>query len=109
MATPSTGKHDAPYGAFNGVSCAQSVACVAVGTRSFLNEGALVERWNGAKWLVDSGLALAGSGLVFSGVACTQTSKCFAVGLQPSPTGSHTLVEMWNGAKWSFVASPNLS
>ncbi len=96
----------------NGVSCASSTYCVAVG--EILIRGSEYTRpqivmWNGTNWSltptpkksVDSGLA---------SVSCISASDCVAVGEYDGGAGGpgyRTLSEVWNGTTWSIVPSPN--
>lgn len=94
----------------NAVSCTSRKACVAVGYfknksgRSF----ALVERWNGVRWSIQSNPA-GSRPSVLSGVSCTSATACTAVGAAPpfdAAGGVGTpLVERWDGSSWSIEAT----
>jgi hypothetical protein len=70
---------DAPGGdEFEGVSCATSSFCVAVGLISDTSE--LIEEWDGTSWTVSSGVSVPNTKLDrLSGVSCTER-VCFAAG-----------------------------
>jgi hypothetical protein len=106
-----------PYMELNGVSCAGTKTCVAVG-RSYswtmpgpdTNVRTLAERWNGTGWSIVASPNRGSNFSVLNAVSCTSTLGCMAVGTSSTPnvTGSDkTLVERWNGTKWSVLASPN--
>jgi hypothetical protein len=101
----------AAAGRLQGVACASSKSCVAVGGRSPTSSGpggTLAEKWNGTTWSVVKSPDPAGStGAVLNGVACTSAKNCLAVGNYF--TSSHTTLpaaERWNGSKWSVVSVP---
>ena len=99
-----------PVGAYStflvSVSCTTSSDCAAVGY-AFSNGGvsALVERWNGTTWSIETTPNPAGSTTLLYGVDCASATSCFAVGTQSGGPG--TLVEEWNGSTWAIVPSPN--
>ena len=105
-ATPSGGTQS--Y--FNGVSCASSSACAAVGQyrNSAGKEVTLAERWNGTGWAVQSTPNPNGAQDDFlSEVSCTASTACTAVGsYNTSAGGSATLAEGFNPS-WSVKAPPN--
>jgi hypothetical protein len=98
---------------FTSVHCRTSTSCVAVG--QYVTAGktkTLVERWNGAKWLIEASPnppAIAVSGL--SSVQCASATFCVAVGSYFEDTSDSsaekTLVEQWSGSSWAIVPSPN--
>jgi hypothetical protein len=87
------------------VSCSSFTACTAVG---YADKGlvglALVERWNGHRWLMQSTPAFARSqGTMLSGVSCPTASACTAVGQTDSGfDNSLSLAERWTGQRWSI-------
>jgi hypothetical protein len=98
-------------GRLQGVACASSKSCVAVGERDTTSTGpgaTLTEKWNGTAWSVVKSPDPSGStGAVLNGVACTSTKNCLAVG--DFFTSSHTTLpaaEHWNGTAWSVVSIP---
>jgi len=99
-----------PEGGLNGVACATSTNCVAVGQHvNALGMGsALAEVWNGSTWSLSSPPSPGGDTSVsLASVACTSTAACVAVGTAGVQTTSSTLAETWNGAQWSIQSSPN--
>ncbi len=88
------------------VSCASSVACMAVG--SFLGvQGtfALAEVWNGSSWTVEEPTDPPGAASTqLNGVSCTSATMCVAAG---NADGS-SLIEEWNGTTWTISSeTPN--
>ncbi len=102
-----------PLSEFNGVSCASPTNCVAVGDllAGNLNTGnvtshAVIERWNGTSWSLDSFPEPAGSSQEFlSGVSCADTSNCLAVGAYLAGNVTGPLVERASGTTWSTVTA----
>ena len=97
----------------NGVSCASSSACVAVGD-SFAGGSALnvplVGGWNGRQWTIEQvPLPEPSFGADLYGVSCTSPSACTAVGqYYPRRYGNALpLVERWTGGRWSVQTTPN--
>ena len=94
----------------DGVSCASSVSCVAVG--SYISSAGigvtLAEYWNGSTWAVQhtpNPAAATSSGL--QQVSCTAPTSCTAVGEYVTSSGAgFTLAEHWNGSKWWVQATP---
>ena len=87
-----------------GVACTSSSACMAVGS-SATTAGApraLAERWNGARWSIQTTPSPAG-GSALNGVSCTSASACTAVG----SSAAGTLAERWNGTRWTIQTTPN--
>jgi hypothetical protein len=65
-----------------GLSCASATACTAVGYYQ-ASSGAqkiLAERWNGAKWAVQSVPDPAGDNPALDAVSCASPTSCLAVG-----------------------------
>ena len=90
-----------------GVSCTSQTACTAVGeyTQSSML-AALIERWNGSQWTLQSTPAIDG---YLAGVSCPTTTYCIAVGNSYSyPSGISVLVEAWNGTKWKIETTPSI-
>jgi len=89
-----------------GVSCIAADACTAVGyyMDAARHIAPLAERWNGARWAVQSvpgpaGFPEAG----FFAVSCASAQACTAVGAKSSSTGATTpLAERWTGTKWTI-------
>lgn len=95
----------------SGVSCTSAHACEAVGhyENSSRVLEALAERWNGAKWRVQTTARPSGStGTTLSEVSCTSAHACEAVGSYTNKSGVNvTLAEVWNGAKWKVQPTRN--
>jgi hypothetical protein len=90
-----------------GVSCPSATACTAVGSyvKKSGVELTLAERWNGAKWVVQSTPnPSGGQNSELNGVSCPSAKACTAVG---SHGGETTLAERWNGTKWALQHAPN--
>ncbi len=104
------------------VSCTSASACTAVGysvkTEISKPREALIERYNGTSWSIQTAAAPAGGvgNVEFSAVTCPSASSCVAVGEYATenvsglyiPEASKTLIESWNGSTWSVQASPNV-
>ena len=95
--------------------CTAANACTAVGFFSRAGAGgdtaALVERWNGATWTIQSTPNPSGAASIgLSGVSCSSANACTAVGSfsRASSGGDYTaLVERWNGATWTIQSTPH--
>ena len=96
----------------DGVSCATSAHCVAVGSYYDITRNsrlALIEAWDGTGWVVVPS-PVAGPASELAAVSCVGTAYCVAVGSfgpgQPNsfPDG-RTLVEVWHGGAWTVVPS----
>jgi hypothetical protein len=97
-------------GDLDGVSCASSKSCIAVGSYGNAEDGtfALAESWNGKTWTASKpstpAHALAGA---LQGVSCVSSTGCTAVGWYvQAGGGSLGLAESWNGRKWTQVPLP---
>jgi len=68
----------------------------------------LVERWDGAKWSIQSAAVPPGAlSSELNGITCMSTS-CLAVGDYVNSSGVDvTLAEGWDGSSWSIQPSPN--
>jgi hypothetical protein len=103
--SPSSGATGGSPSLLNGVSCLNSVDCMAVGnTEIGSTQHTLVEAWNGSTWSVVPGPSNSTGSL--RSVSCSSASQCMAVG---TTSTEQTLTELWDGSVWSIVASPNLS
>ncbi len=94
----------------NGVSCASSTKCMAVG--SFVNssdtEVPLAEKWNGTTWSSQEPPAPTGAkqSLLYY-VSCASSTECVAVGLFVNSSDAVVpLAEKWNGTTWSSQEPP---
>jgi hypothetical protein len=94
-----------------GISCASSTECVAVG--EFLNSAEkyvpLAEKWNGTSWAAQEPPAQAGAEFnTLKGVSCTSSGECIAAGYFENTSGKDLpLAERWNGTAWSVQEPPN--
>jgi hypothetical protein len=97
---------------FNGVSCARSTSCIAVGAgvTPALARSAVAEHWNGHHWAITSlPLSEREPGSTLQSVSCPTRSYCFAVGsysTDASAGETAALILKWNGSAWSIAASP---
>jgi hypothetical protein len=90
---------------FEGVSCATTTNCVAVGVTSGSSQAPLIESWRNGSWTIATGASLP-PGTSFAGlqsVSCASTTTCVAVGSRESasPRTAHTFAESMNGSTWS--------
>ncbi len=110
-----------PSGAVNAapsaISCTTARVCTGIGmleTNKGL-EGALAERWNGARWTIQNvPQGIGGSNL--RAVACPSESLCVAVGAVGVGSGGNPgngpiplatpLVEDWNAIAWTIQPTP---
>lgn len=106
--TPSPASADSHL---DGVSCASTRACVAVG---YANRGPgknkpLAERWNGKKWaLARPPLPRGALTGYLDAVSCASARVCVAVGGYENRTRVFVaLTERWNGKGWSLQDAPN--
>ncbi len=106
---PSPNPHAAAFATLNGVSCATTTNCFAVGYHSIGSRYAtLVEHWDGMRWSVMTSPNPTGSTFAaLNDVSCPTVTRCVAVGYQSNNAEAKTLVEHWNGTRWSTGASPN--
>jgi hypothetical protein len=105
-------------GALEGVSCASTTACIAVGARnqSFDQDGypkssrTLAERWDGHRWTIQS-TPNSTRVSALAAVSCRSSNVCMAVGAgrvgSPSLGSGATLAERWNGHKWTILPTPS--
>ena len=100
----------------NAVSCHAPDDCVAVGAYSAgsdpnSTQHALIERWNGTTWSVDTAPLPAGTvqSELWS-VTCPAAQSCTAAGIGTGPLAGTApqgapLVESWNGTGWSAATA----
>jgi hypothetical protein len=97
-------------GVLDGVSCASSKRCVAVGSyaNAKFDTVALAESWNGRTWATSNAPAPAGAtSAALQSVSCTTSADCVAVGwYTKAGGGSLGLAESWNGRKWTEAPLP---
>jgi hypothetical protein len=103
QSTPNPADYD--FSALYSVSCSSGSACTAVGIYSTTNTAyqALVERWDGSAWAIQTTAPPPNAQLPFlNAVSCTSARACVAVGSY----GTTPLAESWNGTTWSIAPSP---
>jgi hypothetical protein len=89
-------------GGLTAVSCPTSGVCFAVGSAGTPgNKLALLERWNGSHWSIQSTPEPHADP---AGVSCTAPAACTAVGSRGSPATPFAL--RWDGASWSIQRLP---
>jgi hypothetical protein len=100
------------YTKLNGVACASTSDCFAVGVAGF---SPFIKRWTGSSWNIIPAADPPSTGVNrLDGITCAATSDCWAVGFTSDYLGGdqaleHTLIEQWNGNEWLVVGSPNTS
>ena len=97
-------KPPAPVGAnLNGVSCATTKSCLAVGQYNS-PDIPLAEFWNGTKWTREKPPAPSGSGADtrLLGVWCVSATYCVTVG----SNGVSPLADAWNGRAFTKLRAP---
>ncbi len=90
------------------VSCASATACTTTGfyDNKAGNAIALAERWDGARWRIES-LPKAAKLTWFFGVSCPAVRDCTAVGYQDNGGATaRPLAETWNGTAWRVRRVP---
>ncbi|GAC1583062.1 MAG: hypothetical protein NVS3B24_21550 [Candidatus Dormibacteria bacterium] len=94
----------------NGISCASSADCWAVGAYSnsvqhFLNPGqTLTQHWDGKAWtIVASANTSPIQANILQAVSCSSSNDCLAVGSYRTMTTQVALAEKWNGSSWSLT------
>jgi hypothetical protein len=88
----------------NGISCASSSDCWAVG--SYYNGSStqsLIEHWNGSAWSIVASPNGPTGGAPLENVTCVSSSNCWAVG----NAGGGTFTAHWDGSAWTSVPSPS--
>ncbi len=96
-------------GSFNGVSCAGTNFCVAVG--QWYNGSvfqAQMATWNGTSWTnVTVPEANPSFYNYLNGVFCLSATSCSAVGVATSGSTGSPVALTWNGVAWSIVTAPS--
>ena len=83
-------------GGLQGLSCASTRQCIAVGASGL--HGSLALRWDGATWRRQRNPQ---NGLI--AVSCPSSTACIAVGAGPVGSAS---AQRWNGATWTVQRVP---
>ena len=101
------------YNDLQGVSCASTVSCFAVGSDSdylYTLSETLIEHWNGTKWSIVP--SPNGPGTKYSNLAsvsCPSAKSCYAVGDSFATTGTNpamkTLIVHWDGTSWTRIVT----
>jgi hypothetical protein len=110
---PTPSAHGSSLSELLGVSCASASVCVAVG--DYVNDSGidltLVERWNGATWVIQPTPNPSGTQIAsLDAVSCSSATSCTAVGsYDTTPSVDLTLAEHWNGTSWVLQHTPNPS
>ncbi len=88
-----------------GVSCASSTACTAVGwyNRTGPNNP-FAENWNGTTWTIQTPPAPKAEFSELTSVSCTSSAACTAVGIYGYP--ETMFAEHWNGSEWTLESVP---
>ena len=101
------------YGIYlEGVSCATTKSCVAVGDYENTSDVfvTLAEVWNGKSWSIHPPTNPGPSYNYLNSVSCTSASACVAVGdYESASLVSGTLAEAWNGTTWSVQTTADVS
>ena len=95
-----TSPNPSGYSFLNGVSCASTTSCDAVGYSAssplFSTGSTLVEHWNGTSWsIVTSPNPLGATAAALHGVSCPSTTTCFAAGTYRVNANQYTLIERY--------------
>ncbi len=102
---------EATFSGFRGVSCSSTTACTVVGSykNSEKTRLALVERWNGTEWKIQSVPNPEGAEASYlHAISCISATACTAVGSDtPIAHSEVPLAESWNGAEWKVQAAPD--
>jgi hypothetical protein len=104
--SPNQGTTEDQEDILNGVSCASTTSCVAVGDYYTGTTGlwqTLVESWNGTAWSIIPSPNLGTNDNHLRGVSCVSSTSCMAVGTYYASGEDQTLAESWDGASWSAV------
>jgi hypothetical protein len=93
-----------------GVTCVSGTCFAVGGTDDGSNNNpnaAIIERWNGTKFVVDAQFSPSGGALpAFESVTCPTATPCRAVGDDGSFSAG-TLAAVWTGATWSIESAKN--
>jgi putative hemolysin len=113
---PSGNVTSAQSNLLNGVSCATSTFCIAVGTHTHYTKSSKavsqteVQRYNGSAWSIGPSVNTDSTHAnSLHGVDCLSSRFCVAVGFYSNGTTAQTLIERWNGTAWAIDSSPNVN
>lgn len=94
----------------NGVSCATTSVCTAVGNYNHAGVTTLAEHWSRGVWSIEPTMNPVPKSDRLYAVSCASTSVCTAVGSYTNAAGAMvTLAERWGGGSWALQTSPNPS
>lgn len=100
------------YSAFDAVSCAAPMACLAVGNFSGNgSSGPFAESWDGSSWTIRAPPSPSGAtNVTFNYVQCASASSCMIVGSYQNGSGDLLpLADLWSGSNnWSTPTSPQM-
>ncbi len=96
----------------NGVDCASTTFCMAVGSYTLVGGGpqwAMSATWDGKSWTSRTvAKPTESKSSTLLDVSCSSTSSCTGVGgYKNSKNVQVSFVERWNGTAWSHQSSPN--
>jgi hypothetical protein len=91
------------------VSCSWPADCTAVGSQDAQHQ-LLIERWQGARWAIQSAPTPAGSTFsTLSSVSCVSRKWCMAVGNYKAASGGiFEFAELWAGGRWSILPTKEI-
>jgi hypothetical protein len=103
--------HHHVHGGLYSVWCPAASSCVAAGTRAdgSVEDGSLIERWNGTRWSVTATPnPPSADSVVLHSVACDTGTYCVAVGeyIDRTTRDVRPAAEQWNGKAWSLTPVP---
>ena len=93
-----------------GVSCPNTIFCVAAGNTATLSSGIAIPhswavRWNGTTWASTFLNTVPGG---FSDVACLSPTDCTALD-SVFASGAQSIIRRWDGSNWSSLAGPAIA
>lgn len=100
-----------PQALLQGVSCASTTFCEAVGNHIDAENNGLpaAAQWNGAQWTAQNAPNPVPNVNQLNAVACPTASWCVAVGYYDSETAARPtlpLVKVWDGSSWTTQTVP---
>jgi hypothetical protein len=90
----------------NGISCASSTSCIAVGyALTPVSEPPLIEKLSKGTWKIVPSPSIYPATL--NSLSCITSTTCVAVGWESSPSGESTFIMQLSNGTWKSVSSPN--